>query len=43
MIARDCLLGLKTGAIINIQHISSKVSVELIRMMKGLGAGYMRK
>lgn len=38
LIARDCLLALKTGAIINIQHISSKVSVELIRMMKGLGA-----
>ncbi len=38
LIARDCLLALKTGARINIQHISSKVSVELIRMMKGMGA-----
>lgn len=38
LIARDCLLALETGARINIQHISSKVSVELIRMMKGMGA-----
>lgn len=38
LIARDCLLALETGAVINIQHISSRVSVELIRMMKGLGA-----
>ena len=37
MIARDCLLALETGAVINIQHISSKVSVELVRMMKMLG------
>lgn len=38
LIARDCLLALETGALINIQHISSKVSVELIRMMKKMGA-----
>lgn len=38
LIARDCLLALETGTRINIQHISSKVSVELIRMMKGMGA-----
>lgn len=37
LIARDCLLALETGAVINIQHISSKVSVELVRMMKMLG------
>ena len=37
LIARDCLLARKTGATINIQHISSRVSVELIRMMKKLG------
>lgn len=37
LIARDCLLALETGAVINIQHISSKVSVELVRMMKSLG------
>lgn len=38
LIARDCLLALKTGARINIQHISSRISVEIIRMMKRLGA-----
>lgn len=37
LIARDCLLALETGATINIQHVSSRVSVELIRMMKKLG------
>lgn len=38
LIARDCLLALETGARINIQHISSRISVEIIRMMKRLGA-----
>ncbi len=38
LIARDCLLALKTGARVNIQHISSRVSVEIIRLMKRLGA-----
>lgn len=38
MVARDCLLALHTGARINIQHISSRVSVELVGFMKGLGA-----
>ena len=38
LIARDCLLALKTGAIINIQHISSGHSVEVVRLAKRLGA-----
>lgn len=38
LVARDCLLALHTGARINIQHISSRVSVELVGFMKALGA-----
>lgn len=38
MVARDCILALHTGARVNIQHLSSGVSVELLRMMKKLGA-----
>ena len=38
LIARDGLLALHTGARVNIQHVSSRVSVDLIRMYKGLGA-----
>lgn len=38
MVARDCMLALETGARINIQHISSGVSVELVRLAKRLGA-----
>ena len=38
MVARDCLLALHTGARINIQHLSSGISVELLRLMKKLGA-----
>lgn len=38
MVARDCMLGIKTGAKVNIQHISSGVSVEVVRMAKKLGA-----
>lgn len=38
LIARDCLLALRTGAKVNIQHVSSRISVEIIRMMKRLGA-----
>lgn len=37
MVARDCMLAVKTGCKINIQHISSKVSVEVVRMAKKLG------
>ena len=36
--ARDCLLALETGARIDIQHVSSAVTVDLIRFMKSLGA-----
>lgn len=38
LIARDCLLALKTGARVNIQHVSSRISVEIIHLMKQLGA-----
>ena len=38
MVARDCVLALHTGARVNIQHLSSGVSVELVRLMKQLGA-----
>ena len=38
LVARDCLLANDIGARINIQHVSSRVSVELIRLMKSLGA-----
>ncbi len=38
MVARDCMLALNTGAPLCIQHISSRVSVELVRLAKRLGA-----
>ncbi|WP_024620056.1 dihydroorotase [Metaclostridioides mangenotii] len=38
MVARDCMLALYTGAKVNIQHISSGVAVESVRMAKKLGA-----
>lgn len=38
MVARDCMLALDTGAKINIQHISSGNSVEIVRMAKKMGA-----
>ncbi|HSQ88475.1 dihydroorotase [Romboutsia sp.] len=38
MVARDCMLALKSGAKVNIQHISSGASVEMVRMAKKLGA-----
>ncbi len=38
MVARDCMLALHTGASVCIQHISSKNSVELVRLSKMLGA-----
>lgn len=38
MVARDCMLAIKTGAKVNIQHISSGVSLEVVRMAKKLGA-----
>lgn len=38
MVARDCMLALETGARVSIQHISSAVSVELVKLAKGMGA-----
>lgn len=38
IIARDVELALKTGAHINVQHISSKEGVELVRQAKAKGA-----
>jgi len=38
LVARDCMIALHTGARINIQHISSKNAVELVRTAKRLGA-----
>ncbi len=37
MVARDCALALQTGARVNIQHISSRVAVEQVRLAKRLG------
>ena len=38
LVARDCILALKTNAKISIQHISSGNSVDLVRFAKSLGA-----
>ncbi len=38
MVARDVILAAHTGAAVCIQHISSKNSVELVRMAKKMGA-----
>lgn len=38
MVARDCMLALNTGAKVNIQHISSGNSVDMVRMAKQMGA-----
>ena len=38
LVARDCMLALKSGADVVIQHISSGVSIDLIRTYKKLGA-----
>ena len=37
LVARDCALALSTGAEIDIQHISSGTSVDIVRAMKALG------
>lgn len=37
LVARDCALALNSGASVNIQHISSKTSVDIVRAMKALG------
>ncbi|MDD3225925.1 MAG: dihydroorotase [Tissierellia bacterium] len=38
MVARDCIIALKTGAKVNFQHISSGLSVDIIRWAKSMGA-----
>ena len=38
LVARDCMLALRSGAHVVIQHISSRRSVELVRMFKAMGA-----
>ena len=38
LVARDCLLALRSGADVVIQHISSGVSVEMVRTFKAFGA-----
>ncbi|MCS7245014.1 MAG: dihydroorotase [candidate division WOR-3 bacterium] len=38
IIARDCILALETGGWIHFSHVSSKLSVEIIRLFKKLGA-----
>ena len=38
LVARDCLLALRSGAQVVIQHISSGQSVELVRTFKAMGA-----
>lgn len=38
LVARDCMLALRSGAHTVIQHISSGRSIELVRMFKSLGA-----
>ena len=41
MVARDCMLALHTGAVIEIQHISSGNSVRMVRLAKQMGAQIM--
>lgn len=41
MVARDCMLALHTGAVIDIQHISSGSSVRMVELAKQLGAHVM--
>lgn len=38
LVARDCMMALYTGAKIDIQHISSKNAVEMVRFAKKMGA-----
>ena len=38
MVARDCMLALHTGAVVEIQHISSGNSVAMVRLAQSLGA-----
>lgn len=38
LVARDCMIALHTGASVNIQHISSKNAVHMVRVAKSMGA-----
>lgn len=38
MVARDCMIALSTGASVDIQHISSKNAIEMVRQAKVMGA-----
>lgn len=38
LVARDCMIALHTKAVINIQHISSRASVRMVKLAKELGA-----
>lgn len=38
MIARDCEVAIKTGARVNMQHVSTKTAVEILRNAKARGA-----
>lgn len=38
MVARDCMIAIATGAKVNFQHISSGLSVDIIRWAKSMGA-----
>lgn len=38
LVARDCMIALDTGATVDIQHISSGRSVEMVRLAKKMGA-----
>ncbi len=41
LVARDCMLALHTGAVIDIQHISSGNSVRMVELAKQMGAHVM--
>lgn len=41
LVARDCMLAVHTGAVIDIQHISSGRSVRMVKLAKQLGANVM--
>lgn len=41
LVARDCMLALHTGAVIDIQHISSGHSVRMVELAKQMGAHVM--
>lgn len=38
LVARDCMIALHTGASVDIQHISSRASVKMVKLAKELGA-----